>query len=586
MKKNALMPRIARVVILTLLLTAVSTNLLFSLFSREVFQKLRTADLRPRAQSFVSLVQMYLKDEMDAETLVSMANGEMSLTEARMLLIGADKSVILPEKEQAAEPLLPHADEVLCGRELSDTLRLRGGRISYVGLPVRGENGEVQAALFLYSELSGAALMQESMRSTVRSRLLMTMAIVVPSVFLFTYLLLRRLVQPLGKMRDVAVRMAEGRFDETASEKAPGEVGQLGASLNSMSRALRQSLSDLTFERNRLISILNGLSEGIAAVDRLGRVTHVNQALERIFGAGHGPDARSNLIGVPGVWTAFDKAVDSAESADFVIRLGEKDVRCLISPVYDDAGKSAGAVGLFRDVTSEVRLENTRREYVANVSHEMRTPLTAMRGLIEPLKDGMVKDEATRQRYYDIILREVLRLSRLISDIMELSRLQSGTLSIQREVFAPGEQLKDLCARYRAIAEEKGLTLEEDDLPEKLPPVLFNEDRLEQIMVILLDNAIKYTENGWIRVGAEVTPASVLIRVADSGIGIPEEQLEHVFERFFKTDKAHSGNGSGLGLSIAREVLNCMGEQIFVRSKEGEGSEFVFTVRRAPEETK
>ena len=211
----------------------------------------------------------------------------------------------------------------------------------------------------------------------------------------------------------------------------------------------------------------------------------------------------------------------------------------------------------------------------------MRTPLTAMRGLIEPLKDGLVKDEATRQRYYDIIMRETLRLSRLINDIMELSRLQSGTTFIKREVFDPRGEIYDIAARYSALAEEHGLKLITSDDIKQLPPVSFNQDRLEQILVILLDNAIKYTEKGSVTLSCCVCNEKVAIRVRDTGMGISAENLPHIFERFYKVDKAHSGMGSGLGLSIASEVLETMGESIRVCSEEGKGTEFTFTMKRA-----
>ena len=255
-------------------------------------------------------------------------------------------------------------------------------------------------------------------------------------------------------------------------------------------------------------------------------------------------------------------------------------LRLTITPTVDELGTIAGAVGLFADITQMERLERTRREYVSNVSHELRTPLTAMRALIEPLKEGMVTTEADRMWYYDIIMREVMRLSRLINDQLELSRLQSGTLAIQKSRIALDDLIYDVCDRYVSVAEEKGLELKVLTDFSGCPMVWANEDRVEQMLIILLDNAIKYTEQGSVSVLGSWDDEKVVLTVRDTGVGIDDEDLPYVFDRFYKVDKAHSGKGSGLGLSIARELLKRMDEDIWVTSEKGKGTEFSFTVHR------
>ena len=205
-----------------------------------------------------------------------------------------------------------------------------------------------------------------------------------------------------------------------------------------------------------------------------------------------------------------------------------------------------------------------------------------MRALVEPLKEGMVTSEADRMRYYDIILRVVMRLSRLINDQLELSRLQSGTLAIQKSKMTMDDLVYDVCDRYNAIAEEHGLTLSILTDFSECPPVFANADRVEQMLIILLDNAIKYTEKGGVSVSASWDDEKVVLSVRDTGVGIADEDLPYVFDRFYKVDKAHSGKGSGLGLSIAKELLNRMDEQIWVESEKGVGSAFSFTVHRNP----
>ena len=404
------------------------------------------------------------------------------------------------------------------------------------------------------------------------------------AVWLLAERIMRPAIEPIARLRDVAVSMAEGELEARADETADGELGELGRAVNQLSYQLSRNMYTLIVERNRLRNMLNGLSEAIVAIDAAGHVTHTNPALDKFFTkqklALHLPDPRMKLIPDKSIWEDFDAVIQSGEPMTRNLNSRDMILRLTITPIVDEIGSIAGAVGLFSDITQMERLEKTRRDYVSNVSHELRTPLTAMRALIEPLKEGMVTDEADRQRYYDIILREILRLSRLINDQLELSRLQSGTLAIQKSVMTLDDVVYDVCDRYTTIAAEHGLELKVETDFSQCPPVYANADRVEQMLIILVDNAIKYTEQGSVTVTADWDDDRVVVHVKDTGIGIEENDLPYVFDRFYKVDKAHSGKGSGLGLSIAKELLKRMDEDIWVTSEKGEGTEFSFTIHR------
>ena len=401
-----------------------------------------------------------------------------------------------------------------------------------------------------------------------------------------TRLILLKSVKQISDLRDVAVKVAGGDFDAHADESAPDELGELGSALNNLSHQLSRHMYMLIVERNRLKHMLDGLSEGIVAIDADGQVTHINPAIEQMFeqrkiSVGL-PDPRMKHVPEKFVWEDFDAVIKSGEPSTRTFTIRDMTILMTTTPIVDEIGSIAGAVGLFRDITQSERLERTRREYVSNVSHELRTPLTAVRALVEPLKEGMVTTEEDRQRYYDIILREVMRLSRLINDQLELSRLQSGGVAIQKQRMTLNDLVFDVCDRYQTIAEENELDLRiETDLTD-CPMVYSNPDRVEQMLIILLDNAIKYTEKGGVGVQVTWDEEMAYVTVHDTGIGIAEEDIPYVFDRFYKVDKAHSGKGSGLGLSIAKELLNRMKETIWVDSIKGEGSAFTFTVHREP----
>lgn len=401
--------------------------------------------------------------------------------------------------------------------------------------------------------------------------------------------LLVKSVQQVSQLKDVAVRVADGDFDAHADEAMPDEMGALAKALNNLSYQLSRNMYMLIVERNRLKHMLDGLSEGIIAIDAEGAITHINPAIEQMFeqkkvSVGL-PDARMKHVPEKAVWEDFDAVIKSGEAITRSFNSRDMVIRLTITPIVDEIGAIAGAVGLFSDITQSERLERTRREYVSNVSHELRTPLTAVRALVEPLKEGMVTKEEDRMRYYDIILREVMRLSRLINDQLELSRLQSGGVAIKKQKMSLDDLIYDVCDRYHTIAEEHGLEMNILSSLDGCPSVYSNPDRVEQMLIILLDNAIKYTEAGSVGVDLKWDDEKVIVTVRDTGIGIAEEDLPYVFDRFYKVDKAHSGKGSGLGLSIAKELLSRMGEEIWVESIRGEGTAFSFTLHReAPKE--
>ena len=579
MTRSAILRRVYASVLAALVITVIAVYCVFSAMSGTVFIKLRAAELLPQAQSFAVLARSYIKGEVSGEVLTALTDGTTpGAVSAYALITDAGGNILFlssPSDAPDQALLRPSIDEALNGKSIYTKIGAdRQVGLLVVAVPVTEEGGAIIGSLLLYLAQVDAMLA----KATLTRSLAASMLIVTPIVFLIMYALVYKLVKPLRQMRDVALRMAEGRFDYSADEDAAGEIGQLGASLNKLSRSLKSSIRALTFERNRLIRVLNGLTEGIAAIDSLGRITHINPALEKLFGKNPAiADPRLRVIPDATVWEALDRAVKEDASCEFNISYNNRDIRVSVSPVHDDENHTAGAVGLFTDISREVALEQTRREYVANVSHEMRSPLTAMRALIEPLSDGLVKDEETRSRYYGIMLRETMRLSRLISDIMELSKLQSGSSAIEREVFAPGEIMADVTARFASVAEEKGLTLSLACDPDALPLLYGNPDRFEQLLVILTDNAIKYTDEGSVKIDACVQSEKLLVRVTDTGRGISQSDLPKVFDRFYKVDKAHSGMGSGLGLSIAKEIQTAMGEAIWAESREGEGSSFIFT---------
>ena len=387
------------------------------------------------------------------------------------------------------------------------------------------------------------------------------------------------MVRPITRMRTVALTMAGGDLTARAEDGSNDEYGELGRALNYLSSELGSTISSLQMERNRLQSLINGLSEGIIAVDAKGATTLINPA---VYGLLNLQSTDDNVrAAAPDVFAMFDQALSSARAVKKTVWQGDVALHISVSPLLLQSGEVTGCVGIVSDVTSAERLEQTRRDYVANVSHELRTPLTAMRALIEPLRDGLVKTEEQRQQIYDVVLRETMRLSRLVNDMLELSRLQSGTASLSRSVFDTLPLFNLIHETYSAYAEDYQQTFVYD-VPEDLPSVWGNPDRTQQVLIVLLDNAFKYTpEGGVVTLSACAEGDVVRVRVRDTGVGIPAADLPHVFDRFYKVDKSHHSKGTGLGLAIAYEIMKHLGEEMSVTSEPGQGSCFTFTLHIA-----
>ena len=421
------------------------------------------------------------------------------------------------------------------------------------------------------SVVAGKALKSSEQANVGFRTLLLQYGIIALALTLLIYILLAlRIMQPVDMLSSAAQRLSDGEQVEI-TEKLPVELRSLGRAFNHMSHRLTQSMGELTYERDTLSRVLESLDEGVLAVDRAGDILRENQAAVRLL---RGRDSEYTLQ----VLSLLRKAAEEPQE-DLLLQIGETTVLAVFRPL----SSGAGALAVLRDVTEHERLERTRREYVANISHELRTPLSSMRGITEGLRDGLVTSEEERHRYYEMILSEVLRLSRLVNDLLELSHLQSSAAAFAMEETDALEIAYEVHDRAKTLADKKGVRLILD-VPEALPNVVTNEDRIQQVLTILLDNAIKFTPaGGQVTLSVQQEARFLRFAVRDTGVGMDEYTLEHAFDRFHQADHSHNSQGSGLGLAIAQEIMQRLDSRVTARSTQGEGSEFSFMLRVAEE---
>ncbi|MCE5235222.1 MAG: ATP-binding protein [Clostridiaceae bacterium] len=551
--------------------------------SRDTYTDIKLEEMRPEANAITELLTERQNGGIGEAAFDRLYSALLSDTSVGVLLIDPSGNPVERgyrmfglSADAAATAFQNQIRAILVGGSVSENnAAIQGlGRVVIVGEPV--ENGEQGGILGVLIVKSRADIIAASERKN--STLFLIITLVVPVSMLLVTFRIRRITEPLHAMSEAAIQMSKGDFDIRVSEDEPGEVGVLARALNNLCEALSGSIYQLCSEKVQLDEILQSLSDGVAVTDSLGMLTHYNSALMRMFGAVK-VEKREELVADSMVWKAFDEVFYSGAPQTLTYPMaGDKTLWITISPVMDGDGNRTGVVGLFKDMTEMERLEATRREYVANISHELRTPLTAVRGLLEPLADGMVKSEEDRQRYYKIMLHEVTRLSRLITDMLALSRLQSGTEYMELSRVNLDELVRDIAQGYAGAASQNGIELIVE--AENDPDGLTDPDRIEQVLVILLDNAMRYTPSGGSITLSVHNGKRLLVSVADTGCGIPEADLPHVFERFYKVDKSRNEGGTGLGLSIAHYIMEKLGETITVDSELDKGTRFTFTVKK------
>lgn len=398
--------------------------------------------------------------------------------------------------------------------------------------------------------------------------------------------LVQGITRPLGELAGVARQLARGNWGSRVKHPSRDELGDLARSLNNLSDQIRGTVSDLAESKSHLEAILAHMGSGVLLVDRSGCIVLVNPAAEEILGIRQ-EDARgrsqvevvrnyslSRLIsGVLGEWRPQRQEIS-------LIYPEERILEVTAAPVCGEGGERRGVLAVLYDITEIRRLERVRAEFVANVSHELKTPVTSIKGFAETLLEGALYNHRAAEEFVSIINEEAERLSRLIQDLLELSRIEYREVKPRLENLDLIAEIKEIADRLQPRFRKKGLVLS-TDLPLDAVYVRADRDHLEQVLSNLLDNSLKYTpEGGRVTVGLLPGEIEVIVVVEDTGIGIPAEDLPRIFERFYRVDKARSRKlgGTGLGLAIVKHIVNAHGGRVWVESEPGRGSRFYFSL--------
>ena len=390
-----------------------------------------------------------------------------------------------------------------------------------------------------------------------------------------------RTARPLERLTEVATQMAEGDLNVRLFSNSQDEVGRLTRAFNEMTEQLADKVNSLGEERSRLTTILTYMADGVLITDEQGRTLLLNPAAMRLLQISREGALRRSLAEVMRHHQLIELWQRCRETGREQIELVEVErqrlfLQAIVTPIQEMGRRSY--LVILQDLTQIRRLETVRRDFISNISHELRTPLAGLRALVETLRDGALDDPPAAARFLDRIEVEVDALTQMVQELLELTRIESGKVPLRMQptplsdiVLSPVERLQPQAERARLKLSVK--------LPDDLPPVMADALRAQQVVTNLVHNAIKFTPvDGRIQISAHRDGHEIVVTVSDTGVGVPPGDLTRIFERFYKTDRARSGGGTGLGLAIVKHIVQAHGGRVWVKSKEGKGSDFSFTL--------
>ncbi len=391
------------------------------------------------------------------------------------------------------------------------------------------------------------------------------------------YLLSKTITSPIVSVMHKAEKVAEGQFDQPLAVKSADEIGNLTKTFNYMAHELKKTLVEISSEKNKVETIINYMADGIMAYGLDGRTIHVNPAARKLFGQAAEEMSFAEFAQKVGLKVKVEDIVyfENSPVSESDAIIDDMYVKVYFAVFTDTNKKPEGIIVVLHDVTEQQKLEAMRREFVANVSHELRTPITSIKSYTETLLDGAAEDKETTERFLSVINSEADRMTRLVKDLLQLSRLDNQQMNWKMQNISLASLTKEIVERMQIEAAQNNQKLECFVIGD-IPLITADNDRLEQVIVNLISNALKYTApGGSITVYVGKLYNDVYIKVTDNGIGIPNDALPRVFERFYRVDKARSRDmgGTGLGLAIAKEIIQAHGGSISIASEYGKGTE-------------
>ena len=547
------------------------------------------ADLEERLERQALLVRdltaRLFDDSPDQARIQSTSVLAAEFSEMRVTVFAAEGTVLADVGKSPDAPVASaSAPEVVSalnsGKSVSARAKTTGGHEhAFVAVPIifNGETVGVARASRTTSEI-------DSQNVSLVIGIIFSSAIVLILAVGLAYFLAQSASRSMESAADGARRFANGDLDYRMDTSSYPAAEELAEAFNQMASTITDQIRNLTTESNQLSVILDTMADGVIVVKSHGQVELMNLSAEWML---ESPNREADRIELAEVVRDHEilqlvseaRATRQTRQAELELVHRRRFLNVIATPLSE--GSDEGVLLTLQDVTSLWQVETTRREFVSNVSHELRSPLAAIRAMTETLQDGALNDTDTAQDFLTRILNDTQRMTTMVNELLELSRLESGQAPLHLAPVSLESVVAEIESRFDVSPDHERLKLE-TNVPGGIPLVMGEADKLNQVLANLVENAVKVTgDGGLISISANATDRWVEVKVSDNGIGIAREHLPHVFERFYKVDRSRRDGGTGLGLAIAKHLVQAHGGDIKVESVEREGSTFSFTLPRA-----
>jgi len=565
-----------------ILITLIGLGIYLSKYIEEFYLNELKTKLFSETELSADNLSKYPIDQNNSPHIDSLAKHWAELLGVRVTVISPD-GVVLGDSHEDWLMMENHSNRPeimeakLNGRGSSIRFsRSVGFQMMYTAVPVN-DNGDILGYVRLALPLSQINESIDHLRQTI---ILITINASIIAILLALWLA-QQTTKPLRELTKAASQIAEGTFNGALQPHSKDEIGQLTMAFNNMSKQLQNQILAIQSERSKLAAVLSEMTDGVIIVDKYGKIQLINPAAENMFSV-----LEKDVVGMSMVEALrnhqiieiWEKSKNSGDSqASFLELLPRRlYLQCIATPLGQALPGSH--LLLFQNLTRMRQLETIRQDFISNISHEFRTPLASLKALTETMQEIIESDPSASRRFLNQMETEIDALSLMVSELLELSRIESGRVPLVIQKVSPLEIVNSAIERLSLQLDRSGLILS-TEMPENLPDILADSKRIEQVFVNLLHNAIKFTPaGGSIVIRVNQQDNYVIFSIQDSGIGIPVDDLTRIFERFYKTDRARSGSGTGLGLAISKHIVEAHGGKIWAESVEGSGSIFYFTI--------
>ncbi|MED4015746.1 cell wall metabolism sensor histidine kinase WalK [Sutcliffiella cohnii] len=454
-----------------------------------------------------------------------------------------------------------------------------GNRMRIIVSPIKTNNQEVIGAIYLIATMENVYGQMREINNIFATGTIIALAVTAA----LGILLARTITRPMSDMKKQAIEMAKGNFSRKVKIYGEDEIGQLALSFNNLTKKLQEANATTEGERRKLSSVISHMTDGVIATDRKGRVILINEPALKMLNVPRETVLAKPIVEVLGIEEdhTFETLMSEQDSLilDFSSKNSPLILRASNSVIQKETGFINGLITVLHDITEQAKIDQDRREFVANVSHELRTPLTTMRSYIEALTEGAWEDKKIAPQFLEVTQQETERMIRLVNDLLKLSKMDSKDYMLQKDSFDVVSFLNRVIDRFE-LSKSSDVTFQRK-LPNEHIYVYIDIDKITQVLDNIISNAMKYSpEGGTVTFHLKVKQQHVEICISDEGVGIPAKDLDKIFDRFYRVDKARTRKlgGTGLGLAIAKEMIEAHDGRIWAKSEEGKGTSIFFTL--------